>query len=164
MHPHGYWLFAPKRADTLSTMWAIEVCRHWYSWAINKNGDRKTFVIIITDRYRKLTRATPTLKVTSTQVMHIFFQFRVDPYGTAGVIRSKMFKSLFFTSLCMFLGARELIATALHPYTNGHVKRCNKTSIFRLRLYISKTGQIGTFLCNCWCTRIITKSITLLAK
>lgn len=47
-------------------------------------------MVIIPDRYSKISKATTTAKVTSTQVAQKFFHDRVIPYGIVDVILSEI--------------------------------------------------------------------------
>lgn len=99
------------------------------------------FAVINTDRYNKLTRATPTAKIPSTQVEHIFIHDWVIAYDLSDVVLSdngKQFVSRIFTLLFTYLGDNKL---TIHRQANGQVVRYNKTSVSRLRLYVADNQQ-----------------------
>lgn len=63
-------------------------------------------LIIITDKYIRLTRAVTIAKVTSTRILHIFFHDLVKLYSILDVIISdngQKFVSNLFSSLCTYL-------------------------------------------------------------
>jgi len=98
-------------------------------------------VIVITDRYSKLTRAIPVASITAPHVASIFVDHWVIPYGIPEQILSdngKQFVSKFFAALCAFLGAKLTTTTAYHPQCNGQTERYNKTIIARLRHYVDE--------------------------
>lgn len=102
------------------------------------------FVVTITDRYSKLTRALLTAKITSTQVADIFSYERVMTCGIPGCTffdNGQQDMSMFFTLLCMYLKMKRLRTTVFHPQTNGQVERYNKTLVSRLRLHVPNDQQ-----------------------
>ena len=100
----------------------------------------RQYVVVITDRYSKLTRAVPTAKITAPVVAAVVLEHWVIPYGIPNHILSdngSQFVSKFFSALCAFLGAKLTTTTAYHPQTNGQTERYNKTIITRLRHYVN---------------------------
>lgn len=96
-------------------------------------------ILVITDRYFKLTRAIYASKSTSTHVENHFFDHCIVPY----VILTYLFTdnnvqldSKLFASLCTLHGIRRLTTTPYHLQTSGQAARYNKTILTCLRHYV----------------------------
>ena len=104
-----------------------------------KQGNQ--FVVVLTDRYSKLTRAIPTGKTTATTVATIFVDHWVIPYGIPNYVltdNGPQFVAKFFASVCLALGVKHVTTTAYHPRTNGQTERFNRTIVTRLRHYVGE--------------------------
>lgn len=81
-------------------------------------------VLIIIYCCRKLRRAIPTVQITSTKVVHIFFNDWVMPYEILLVILSnsrQQFITKFSTVACIYLEVKHLTAITFHSKTNIQV-------------------------------------------
>lgn len=94
----------------------------------------------MTNRYTKVSKATTTLKITSTQVANMFFNDRKIPCKIADTVLSgngQEFTSKFFKSLSSYLATTKVTTTAFHPQTNCQVGIFSKTPISRVQSYIA---------------------------
>lgn len=104
-----------------------------------KSGNK--FIIVIKDRYSKLTLEVPTSSVTAPAVASTQLDSWIIPYGIPSSLLSDNGSQLtrkLFAALCDFLGTDLRTTTAYHPQTNGQMERYNKTIIARLRHYVSE--------------------------
>lgn len=96
-------------------------------------------VVIITERYSKLTGLVPTARITTTVVACIFFDPWVTPYGIPSYLltyNGTQVVDKFFGSLCTNLGTKHMTTTAYHPQTSASVDRYDKTIVDRLRHFV----------------------------
>ncbi|CAN8070204.1 unnamed protein product [Agarophyton chilense] len=101
-----------------------------------KNGYQH--ILVITDRFSKLTRAIPLKKTMSTTLAIAFLNNWVYPYGTPLYLltdNSSNLASKFLEAVCNLFGIKHYFTTAYHPQTNGQVERFNHTLVSRLRHY-----------------------------
>jgi len=101
----------------------------------------KQHVLVITDRYSKLTRTIALSKTTAPHVAQAFVDHWVMPYGIPASVLSDngpQFVSKFMGAVCGILGVKQLTTTAYHPQTNGQTERYNKTIVARLRHYVAE--------------------------
>ena len=99
------------------------------------------YVLVITDRFSKLTRAIPMAKTTAPFIAAVFLNNWIMPYGIPDTIltdNGSQFIAEFFKTVCHILGVRRKTTTAYHPQTNGQAERYNKTIAKRLRHYVSE--------------------------
>ena len=99
------------------------------------------FLLVMTDRYSKLTRVKPLSKITAHDVAKAFCETWVFPYGPPVYCLSdngKQFTSRYFQSICQIQGDHNLFTSAYHPQINGQAKRCNRTITAALRSYIAE--------------------------
>lgn len=97
------------------------------------------FLLVIVDRFSKLTRAIPLGDTGAESVTAAFLDYWVAAYGPPGTILSDngpQFRSKFFQGVCSFLGVKNLYTTTYHPQTNGQVERYNRTILGQLRTYV----------------------------
>ncbi|CDF38002.1 unnamed protein product [Chondrus crispus] len=97
----------------------------------------KQFLLVITDRFTKLTQVMTLRTVTAYTVAVAFCDAWVFKYGVPRSLLSDngpQFNAKFLHSTCRFLGMTNLYTSAYHPQTNGQVERYNRT--------------IGSMLCN----------------
>lgn len=80
------------------------------------------YVVIITDRYSKLTRAIKTSKTAAAHMANIFLDHWIVSFDISSYLltdNGTRFRSKFFASICGYLGVKHLTTTAYHPQTNG---------------------------------------------
>lgn len=85
-----------------------------------KTSNRNRFVVAMTDRYSKLTRARPTKTTPAPQVATIFMKDWIMPYEIPEQLLTDygpQFVSTFFQSLCLYKGTKLLMTTAYHQKT-----------------------------------------------
>ena len=105
----------------------------------SRNGFR--YLLVITDRFTKLTRTVPIRNMTALTIAKAFVENWVYPYGPPAYLLSDnggQFASRYFQSICAILGVRNLFTTAYHPQTNGQAERFNRTILAGLRQYIAE--------------------------
>lgn len=86
------------------------------------NGNR--YVIIMTDKYFKLTRTMPTGKTSSLRIATVFFDSWRVPYGIPAYILTEnglKFTSKLFAVLFTLLIMKHLETSAYHSQSNGNV-------------------------------------------
>ncbi|CAN8067066.1 unnamed protein product [Agarophyton chilense] len=108
---------------------------------LNNSSHWKRFVLVITDRFTKLTRALPLGKTTATDVATAFLSHWVYPYGMPLYLltdNGSQFVSKFFSHNCDTLGIKHATTTAYHPQTNGQAESFNCTLLDRLAHYFSE--------------------------
>jgi transposase InsO family protein len=91
-----------------------------------KHGNR--FLLVIADRYAKVTRTVPLRTVTALSVAKAFDDQCVYVYGPKVSLLSEngpQFTAKFFQAACAELGIYKVFTTAYHPHTNGQVERYN---------------------------------------
>ena len=102
-------------------------------------GDQ--YLLIISDRFSKLTRAIPLRSITALSVAKAFVNNWVVPYGAPATLLSdngSQFTSKLFTMICSELKIRNAFTTAYHPQTNGQVERYNRTILAGLRAFVAE--------------------------
>lgn len=105
-----------------------------------KTKKENLYVVVMTDRYSKLTRDIPTSSITTTAVKYIFSEHWINPHGIPAFVltdNGTLLVSKFFATLCTHLGLKQLTTTAYHPQTNGQVERYKKTLDTQLRHYVA---------------------------
>ena len=106
------------------------------------NGNRH--VLVITDRFSKLSRAVPLVRINSTSVVRAFLENWAYPYALPETLLSDngtQFTSKFFEEICTTLGVKHLTTTTYHPQANGQVERYNRTLVARLRHYVAENQR-----------------------
>jgi hypothetical protein len=104
-----------------------------------KHGNR--FLLVIADRFSKLTRTVPLRTITALTVAQMFCEHWVFVYGPPVSVltdNGPQFASRFFQAVCAELGIKKLFTSAYHPQTNGQVERYNRTIVEALRAYVSE--------------------------
>ena len=97
------------------------------------------YLLVISDRFSKMTRAIPLKSITSMTVARAFVENWIYPYGPPAYLlsdNSGQFASKFFQKICQIMGIRNLFTTAYHPQTNGQVERFNRTILSGIRHYV----------------------------
>jgi transposase InsO family protein len=104
-----------------------------------EHGNR--FLLVISDRFSKLTRTVPLRTIAAFGVAKAFCDAWVFSYGPPRYLLSNIgtqFNAKFFLSVCRELIIANIFTTAYHPQTNGQVERFNRTIINSLRGYVER--------------------------
>ena len=104
-----------------------------------KHGNR--FLLVITDRYSKVTKTVPLRIITALSVAKSFCDHWVFAYGAPVSLltdNGPQFTAKFFQAVCAELGVKKVFTTAYHPQTNGQVERYNRTILAALRGYVAR--------------------------
>ena len=110
---------------------------------LTKSKRRYVFLLVITDRFTKLTRVIPLRKITAYNVTVAFFEHWIFPYGPPECVISdneKQCAAKFFQAVCEQLGISNVFTSTYHPQTNGQVERYNRTILAMLRNYVMITS------------------------
>jgi transposase InsO family protein len=100
------------------------------------------FLLVVPDRFSKLTRAYPLASTTADVVSKTFFDAWVAAgYGIPQVLLTEngtQFVSKFFQSFCRILGVKKVFTSAYRPSTNGKTERFNRTIVEFMGAYVSE--------------------------
>ena len=106
-----------------------------------KTAHGNQFVLVITDRFSKLTRSIALRTTTAAVVANAFLDNWVYVYGAPQYVltdNGPQFAAKFFDSVCALLGILHYLTTAYHPQINGQTEWFNKTIVQRLRHYVEE--------------------------
>ena len=107
---------------------------------LTDQGNR--FLLVVTDRFSKLTRAYPLATTTAEVVAKTFFDGWVAAgYGIPQVLltdNGTQFVAKFFQSFCRILGVKQVFTSAYHPSTNGQTERFNRTIVEFMGAYVAE--------------------------
>jgi transposase InsO family protein len=98
-----------------------------------KHGNR--FLLVIADRYSKVTKTIPFRTVTALSVSRAFCEHWAYVNGPPVSLLADNGPQLtvnFFQAVCAELGIQKVFTTANHPQTNGQVERYNRTTLASL--------------------------------
>ena len=98
-----------------------------------------THILVITDRYSKLTRIVALSKTDAYAVAEAFVSHWVFTYGPPRSVltdNGPPFSSKFLQAACITLGIRNLFTTTYNPKANGQAERYNRTLAAALRAYV----------------------------
>jgi Integrase core domain len=101
-----------------------------------KHGNR--FLLVVSDRYSKVTKTVPLRTVTALSVARAFCYQWAYVYGPPVSLLTDncpQFTAKFFQAVCGELGIQKVFTTAYHPQTNGQVERHNRTILASIRGY-----------------------------
>ncbi len=104
-----------------------------------KTARGNQYLLMITDRYSKLTKSVPMKTMSAEAVAITFTNEWALTYGPPADILADnggCFTSKFFTSVCQTLNVRNKFTTTYHPQTNGQVERYNRTLKAMLKSYL----------------------------
>jgi len=104
----------------------------------SKRGNR--FILVITDRFAKLTKCVALRRITAMSVASAIIDVWVSVYGPPDRILSDQgpqVMSNFFIAVMKMLGIETVRTTAYHLQTNGQVERYNRTMATQLRHYVA---------------------------
>lgn len=108
---------------------------------LRKTASGNEYLLVMTDRFSKLTRTAPLSSITSYTVAKAFCDVWVFTYGPPVYLLSDnggQFTSKYFQSICQILGTRNLFTSSYHPQTNGQAERFNRTLLSALRRYVAE--------------------------
>lgn len=109
-----------------------------------KTSAGNKFLLVISDRFSKLTRSVPLPNARAETVAKAFFNHWLTVYGVPLVVltdNGSNFRAKFFQSVCRLLGIRNLYSTAYHPQTQGQVERFNRTILSKLTHHVSENAE-----------------------
>jgi transposase InsO family protein len=123
----------------------------------HEHGNR--LLLVISDRFSKLTRTVPLRTITALGVAKAFcdaWVFSYEPPRYLITDKGTQFYAKVFLAVCRELGIAKILTTAYHPQTNGQVERFNRTIIKSLRGYFERRqndwdehSSAITFCYNC---------------
>jgi transposase InsO family protein len=108
---------------------------------LTKKEHRNRFLLVISDRFSKLTRTVPLRTITALVVAKAFcdawvFSYRHPRYLLTD--NGTQFNAKFFLAVFREIGIDKIFTTAYHSQTNGQVERFNRTIINPLRGYVER--------------------------
>ncbi len=117
------------------------------------------YLLVITDRFTKLTKTVPMKGISAAEVAKHFVNEWVFNYGPPKDLiadNGGCFTAKFFQSVCKILNVHNSFTTTYHPQTNGQTERFNRTIKAMIRSYLADhprdwdlyTGAL-TFAYNC---------------
>ena len=98
-------------------------------------------VLVICDRFTKLTRAIPLRDATELTLSSAFIDPWVAAYGIPDSVltdNGPQFASVYYQGILGLLGIASNYTSPYHPQTNGQVERYNRTLVRQLRRYIAE--------------------------
>ena len=90
------------------------------------------YLLVMCDRFSKLTRVVPLRHVTALDVLSAFIDVWIASYGISDSTLSDngpQLASVHYQGVLQMLGVSTHYATPYHPQTNGQVERFNKTLV-----------------------------------
>ena len=106
-----------------------------------KTAHGNQHVLVITDRFTKMTRSIPLRTTTASVVANAFLDNWVYVHGAPRYVltdNGPQFAAKFFDAVCALLGVQYYLTTAYHPQSNGQTERFNHTLVQRLRHYVEE--------------------------
>lgn len=104
-------------------------------WTVNRNR----YLLVIVDRFTKLTRVVPIGSQDAAVVASAFLDTWVASYGPPETLltdNGPQLASTYFRGVCGLLGIKHVTSTTYHPQTQGQVERFNRTIVAQLRTYV----------------------------
>lgn len=95
-----------------------------------KTRNEDQFIIVITDRYSKLTSSVPISMTTAPYIASVMLNHCIIPYEIPNSIlydNGPQFVAELWKNTCHILGFRLKTTTAYHPQTNVQAKHYNGT-------------------------------------
>ena len=105
-----------------------------------KTQRRNEYLLVITDRYSKLTKTVPMKGISAAEVARHFVNSWVFNYGPPTELvadNGGCFTSKFFIDVCRIMSIKNNFTTTYHPQSNGQVERYNRTILAALRTYVA---------------------------
>ena len=106
-----------------------------------KTAHGNQHVLVITDRFTKLTRSIPLRTATASVVGNAFLDNWVYVYGAPRYVlidNVPPFAAKIFDAVCALLGGRQFLMTDYHPQSNGQTERFKRTLVQCLRHYVEE--------------------------
>lgn len=117
---------------------------------LSRTTNENQHIVVINDRYFKLTRAVSPPQITAIHVVDVFFDHWVIPYGIPTFLfanNGKQSVIKFLANIYTYLGENHLTNTAYHHQTNAKVEQNNRTIVTRLRHYVAEQQRVwNTFV------------------
>ena len=107
---------------------------------LTKTKKGHQYLLIISDRFTKLTQVAPMRNVTAYNLAVAFCTHWVFKYGPPRSLlmdNAQYFTAKFFQAVCRHLGVATKFVTTYHPQANGQVERYNRTLAAMLRSYVN---------------------------
>jgi len=107
--------------------------------------DGNRFILVMTDRFSKLTRTAPLRRITTVTVTSAFLSGWIAAYGPPDYVLSDQGKQMdnpFFRAVMKMLGVQCKYTTPYHPQTNGQVERYNRTLLNQLRCFCEEHPRL----------------------
>lgn len=126
---------------------------------LHKTKPGKSFIVVITDRYSKLTQASRIYDTTAPLVAACFlnnwvfprsFEFDIDWHWP-------QFMPQFFRYVCLIFGIKRIPMSVYKPQSSGQTERYNESVAALLRNYVSDQQKTGIYAYNQLRTPIIRK-------
>ena len=95
-----------------------------------KTARGNQYLLVISDRFTKLTKTVPLKGVSAAEVAKAFVDHWVFNYGAPKELladNGKCFTARFFQDVCRILNVHNLFTTTYYPQANGQVERYNRT-------------------------------------
>jgi transposase InsO family protein len=112
---------------------------------LTRNNRENTYVLVITDRFSKLSRAVPISNDTSAPTIALtYFVSWVSYYGAPLCLISDNgppFRSKHWKSFNLALGTHIVHTTAYRPQTNGQTERWNLTVLDSVRAFVQENPK-----------------------
>ncbi len=115
-----------------------------YVGPLPKSHRGNDHLLVITDRYSKLTRTVPLKNPSARDTARAFCSHWAFIYGPPVTLLSDNgghFTAKFFQDVCITMGIKNLYTTSYHPRTNGQTERFNRTIISALRHYVNENHR-----------------------
>jgi len=99
------------------------------------------FILVMTDRFSKFTRAIPMRTITAINVAKEFLHHWIFAYGAPTHVitdNGSQFTAQVFEFMCSHLGVNHALTTTYHPQTNGQAERFNRTLLSSLRAFAAE--------------------------
>ena len=97
------------------------------------------FMLVISDRFTKLTQVVPLKRITVYDVAVAFVEHWVFKYGAPATLLSdngSQFVAHFFRRVCNILQVHNIFTTTYHLQKNRQMERFNRTLAAMLRCYV----------------------------
>ena len=104
-----------------------------------KSKDGYRFILVVTDRFTKLTYAFPLRHIKADDIAQMFVNEWVFKYGPPSELVSdngSQFVSTLSQEVCTELSIENAFTTTYHPQTNGQAERFNRSLAAMLRCYV----------------------------
>lgn len=102
------------------------------------------FIMVVTDRFTKLTQAVPLRLIYAFTVVRAFAEhwiFNCADYESVLYNNRSQFSSQFFRRVCQVMGIAHVFTSSHQQQTIGHTERYNPTIISMLQCYIRDHHQ-----------------------